>query len=101
MHQLLPGTVLTQIDAVAHETQPAVAPTNGVVLDRLVLNRPARKVKFYFRNNRFKRCYSDLSEEQVKTLALAVHRNASQKAVNFVFDDDHYTLTPATKRLVK
>jgi hypothetical protein len=100
MHQQLPGTVLTKFDVDAPR-HPQVTENKAVVLDRLVLNRPGRKVKFYFRNNRFKRCYSDLSEDQVKALTMAVHKNTAKTAINFVFDDDHYTVTPSTKRFVK
>jgi hypothetical protein len=101
MHAQLPETLLTEIERGANEARPEAPDSKAVVLDRVVLNRPGRKVKFYFRKNRHKRCYSELTDAQVKALFIAVHKNARGQAVNFIFDDDHYLVTPETKRLVK
>jgi hypothetical protein len=101
MHLQLPGTLLTEIESGANQIRPEAPETKAIALDRVVLNRPARKVKFYFRKNRCKRCYTELTEEQIKALFIAVHKNAKDKAINFIFDDDHYLVTPETKRFVR
>ncbi len=101
MHLQLPGAVLDQIEAGASEIRPDAPETNGVLLDRVVLNRHGRKVKFYFRKNRHKRCYSDLSVEQVKALSSALLQTGKRKSENFVFDDDVYLVSPSTKCFVR
>ena len=101
MHMQLPGTLLDQIDVEAEEARTVAPEPRAEVLDRVVLNRPARKVKFYFRKSRCKRCYSELSEEQVKMLLAAIRKVGRAKAENFVFADDVYLVSPGTKRLVK
>ena len=97
----LPGTLLDQIDTGASELRPVAPELKAVELDRVVLNRPGRKVKFYFRNNRCKRCFSELSEEQVKTLFEALRKVGRSKPEKFVFADDVYLVSPRTKRLMK
>jgi hypothetical protein len=99
MHMQLPGTLLDQIDMGANEVRPVVPEPKAVALDRLVFNRAGRKVKFYFRLNRCKRCYSDLTDEQVKALTASL-KNIG-KTGNLVFDNDVYFVSPRTKRLVK
>ena len=99
MHMQLPGTLLTEIESGANQTQPEALERKGVELDRLVLNRPGRKVKFYFRKNRCKRCYSDLTDEQVKALSSALQK-IGKKAGNLVFDNDVYLVSPSTQRFI-
>ena len=89
----LPDSLRDQIDAETIEP-------NAVLLDRVVLNRPGRKVKFYFRKNRYKRCYSDLTEEQVKMLFSALQKIGKVKKGNIIFDDAIYLVSPATKRTI-
>jgi hypothetical protein len=36
----------------------------------------------------------------MKALVIALHRNAKDQSVKFVFEEDHYLLTPETKRFV-
>jgi hypothetical protein len=99
MHLQLPHTLILPTEAEVASEQAIRPEAKGVELDRLVLNRPGRKVKFYFRNNRYKRCYSDLSAEQVKSLFTALQ--SISKSGNLVFDNDVYLISPKTKRLVK
>ena len=96
MHLQLPGTLKPTIEVEAQEVPPIPA----VALDRIVLIRRARKVKFYLRKNTFKRCYSDLSEEQMKGISSAIRTTGQKKAENFVFEDDIYLVTPETKRSI-
>lgn len=97
MHLQLPDTLRPPGELAVIEG-PAEA--KGVVLDRVELHRRARKVKFYFRKNRCKRCYSDLSEEQITTVHTAIRKTGRVKAENFVFDDELYIVSPGTKRFV-
>lgn len=97
----LPGMLLDRIDAGINEVRPGAPELRAVELDRVVLNRPGRKVKFYFRKSRCKRCFSELSEAQVKTLFAAIRQIGRKKPENFVFADDVYLVSPRTKRLVK
>jgi hypothetical protein len=99
MHLQLPNTLILPTEAEIASKQEIRPGVKGEELDRLVLNRPGRKVKFYFRNNSYKRCYSDLSVEQVKSLFTALQ--SISKSGNLVFDDDVYLISPKTKRLVK
>jgi len=102
MHLQLPNTLILPTEAEvasAQEILPEAVEAKGVELDRLVFNRPGRKVKFYFRQNRHKRCYSDLTDEQVKSLASSLQKIG--KTGNLVFDHDVYVVSPRTKRLVK
>jgi hypothetical protein len=105
MHLQLPGTTLIPRIETGNPGQPAKMPEGpgvpGIALDRVALDRRARKVKFYFRRNHCKRCYHDLSPEQVKALISAIREVGRKKEESFVFDDDVYLVTPQTKRLVK
>ncbi len=56
MHLQLPNTVILPTEAGVASAQEILPGDKGVELDRLVLDRPGRKVKFYFRQNRCKRC---------------------------------------------
>ncbi|HEX4139124.1 MAG TPA: hypothetical protein VHY09_02175 [Candidatus Methylacidiphilales bacterium] len=98
MHLQLPNTLILPTEAEVASAQEILPGAKGVELDRLVLNRPGRKVKFYFRNNRCKRCYSDLSAEQVKTLFSAIQKIG--KSGSLVFDHDVYLVSPATKKFI-
>ncbi len=71
------------------------------VVDRMVLLRKLRKVKFYLRNNRYKRCLCDLSPEQIRAMLLIIQKTGRTKAETFVFQDDSYLVSPQTKRVVK
>jgi hypothetical protein len=99
MHLQLPNTLILPTQAEVASAQEILPEVKGVELDRLVLNRPARKVKFYFRNNRCKRCYSELTPEQVKTLFSAIQKIG--QSGNLVFDNDVYLVSARTQRLVK
>ena len=99
MHLQLPNTLILPTDAEVASAQAILPEVKGVELDRLVFNRPGRKVKFYFRNNRCKRCYSELTDEQVKALTASLKKIG--KTGNLVFDNDVYLMSPRTKRLVK
>lgn len=99
MHLQLPNTLILPTEAEVASAQEILPEAKGVELDRLVLNRPGRKVKFYFRQNRCKRCYSDLTDEQVKALTASLRKIG--KTGNLVFDNDVYLVSPRTKRLVK
>ena len=83
------------------EAEGAQPEVKAVALDRLVLNRKSRKVKFYFRKSRCKRCFSDLSDEQIKSIFSAIRKIGRVKAENFVFEDDVYLVSPGTKRLIE
>lgn len=98
MHMQLPGTFMLPSGTEAEGAQPEV---KAVALDRLVLNRKSRKVKFYFRKSRCKRCFSDLSDEQIKSIFSAIRKIGRVKAENFVFEDDVYLVSPGTKRLIE
>ena len=99
MHLQLPHTLILPTEAEVASAQAILPGVKGVELDRLVFNRPGRKVKFYFRQNRCKRCYSDLTDEQVKALTASLR--IIGKTGNLVFDNDVYLVSPRTKRLVK
>jgi hypothetical protein len=99
MHLQLPDTLILPTEAEVASAQAILPEAKGVELDRLVFNRLSRKVKFYFRKNRCKRCYSDLTDEQVKTLTASLKKIG--KNGNLVFDNDVYLVSPRTKRLVK
>ena len=99
MHLQLPSTLILPTEAEVASAEEILAEAKGVELDRLVLNRPGRKVKFYFRQNRCKRCYSDLTDEQVKALTASLRKIG--KTGSLVFDNDVYLVSPRTKRLVK
>jgi hypothetical protein len=99
MHLQLPNTVILPTEAEVASALAILPEAKGVELDRLVFNRPGRKVKFYFRNNRCKRCYSELTDEQVKTFTASLKKIG--KSGNLVFDNDVYHVSPRTKRLVK
>lgn len=99
MHLQLPNTVILPTEADVASAQAILPEAKGVELDRLVFNRPGRKVKFYFRQNRCKRCYSELTDEQVKALTSDLRKIG--KTGNLVFDNDVYHVSPRTKRLVK
>ena len=99
MHLQLPNTLILPTEAEVASAQAILPEAKGVELDRLVFNRPGRKVKFYFRKNRCKRCYSDLTDEQVKALTASLKKVG--KTGNLVFNDDIYHVSPRTKRLVK
>jgi hypothetical protein len=99
MHLQLPNTLILPTEAEVANAQEILPEAKGVELDRLVLNRPGRKVKFYFRQNRCKRCYSDLTDDQVKALTASLRKIG--KTGNLVFDNDVYLVSPRTKRLVK
>jgi hypothetical protein len=99
MHLQLPNTLILPTEAEMANAQAIPPEAKGVHLDRLVFNRPGRKVKFYFRQNRCKRCYSDLTDEQVKALSASLKKIG--KTGSLVFDNDVYVLSPRTKRLVK
>jgi len=99
MHLQLPNTLILSAEAEMARAQEILPGAKGVELDRLVLNRAGRKVKFYFRKNRCKRCYSDLSEEQMKALFTTLQKIG--KTGNLVFDNDVYMVSPRTLRLVK
>ena len=99
MHLQLPNTLILPTEAEVANAQAILPEAKGVELDRLVFNRPGRKVKFYFRKNRCKRCYSDLTDEQVKALTASLKKVG--KTGNLVFDNDIYHVSPRTKRLVK
>ena len=98
MHVQLPDSLLDQIATGTKESRQEAPEPTGVPLDRVVLNRPGRKVKFYFRKNRYKRCYSDLTEEQMKTLFSALQKIGKVKRESLIFDNDVYLVSPATKR---
>ena len=100
MHLQLPGTTLIpQIETGNQGRHPPEA--QAIALDRVALDRRAREVKFYFRKSRCKRCYHDLSPEQVKALLSAIREVGRKKDESFVFGGDLYLATPRTKRLVK
>jgi hypothetical protein len=99
MHLQLPNTLILPTEAEVASALEILPEAKGVELDRLVLNRPGRKVKFYFRQNRCKRCYSDLTDDQVKALTASLRKIG--KTGNLVFDNDVYHVSPRTKRLVK
>jgi hypothetical protein len=99
MHLQLPNTVILPTEAEVASALEILPEAKGVELDRLVFNRPGRKVKFYFRQNRCKRCYSDLTDDQVKDLSSSLRKIG--KTGHLVFDNDVYLVSPRTKRLVK
>ena len=99
MHLQLPHTLILPTEAEVASAQAILPEAKGIELDRLVFNRPGRKVKFYVRQNRCKRCYSELSDEQVKALTTDLRKIGTTG--NLVFDNDVYLVSPRTKRLVK
>jgi len=99
MHLQLPNTLILPTEAEVANAQAIPPEAKGVHLDRLVFNRRGRKVKFYFRQNRCKRCYSEMSDEQVKALSSSLQKIG--KTGNLIFDNDVYHVSPRTKRLVK
>ncbi len=70
-------------------------------VDRIVLDRKTRDVKFYLRKNTYKKCLHNLSEEQISNILAAIRKAGRETVEDLVFDDDVYILTPKTKRLVK
>ena len=94
MHLQLPHTLILPTEAELASAQEILPEAKGIELDRLVFNRPGRKVKFYFRQNRCKRCYSELSDEQVKALTTDLRKIGTTG--NLVFDNDVYLVSPLT-----
>jgi hypothetical protein len=75
--------------------------TKTMLLDRVILNRKSRDVRFYLRKNTHKKCFSNLSEEQVKDIASIIQKAGKNKTENLAFDDETFILAPTTKREVR
>jgi hypothetical protein len=77
-------------------TEPKV-----MILDRIILNRKSRDVRFYLRKNTHKKCFSGLSEEQVRDISSAIKKAGKDKTENLAFDDETFVLAPSTKREIR
>ncbi len=70
-------------------------------VDRIVLDRKSREVKFYLRNNTYKKCLHGLSEEQIRNVLDAIRKAGREIVESLIFEDDVFILSPNTKRLVR
>jgi hypothetical protein len=102
MHAQLPKTLLPMPQVGAKAEAEGIKPdASAEAVDRIVLFRKQRMVKFYLRNNRYKRCLCDLSVEQMRAVALIIQKTGRAKAESVVFQDETYLVSPKTKRLLK
>ncbi len=70
-------------------------------VDRIVLDRKEREVKFYLRNNTYKKCLHNLSDEQITNILAAIRKAGREIVEDLFFEDDVFILSPSTKRLVR
>ena len=106
MHAQLPKTLLPMPQAgatpgVKAEAEGAIPDAPAEAVDRIVLFRKQRMVKFYLRNSRYKRCLCDLSVDQMRAVALILQKTGRTKPESVVFQDEAYLISPKTKRLLK
>jgi hypothetical protein len=102
MHAQLPKTLLPMPQVGAKtEAEGEIPGAPAEAVDRIVLFRKQRMVKFYLRKSRYKRCLCDLSVDQMRAVALIIQKTGRTKAESIVFHDETYLVSPKTKRLVK
>jgi hypothetical protein len=80
------------------DAQPAEKP---LLLERVVLNRKAREVRFYLRQNTYKKCVHNLTDEQVKKLLTAIKKSGKDLIDTLSFADETFIVSPKTKRLIE
>jgi hypothetical protein len=75
--------------------------TKTMILDRVILNRKSRDVRFYLRKNTHKKCFSNLSDEQVQNISSIIRKSRKNTTENLAFDDETFILAPSTKREIR
>ena len=70
-------------------------------VERLVLNRSAREVRLYLRQNRYKKCISDLSPSQVSALLTAIKNSGKEIASILCLDEADFAFSSMTRKKIE
>lgn len=70
-------------------------------VERLVLNRSAREVRLYLRQNRYKKCISDLSPDQVSALLTALKNSGKEIAKILCLDEADFAFSSLTRKKIE
>ena len=70
-------------------------------VERLVLNRSAREVRLYLRHNRYKKCISDLSPDQVSALLASIKNAGKEIATILCLDENDFAFSSLTRKQIE
>ena len=84
-----------------HADQRRSAENKPEAVERLVLNRSAREVRLYLRQNSYKKCISDLSPEQVKALLIAIKNSGKEIAAILCLDEEDFAFSTTTRKKIE
>ncbi len=70
-------------------------------VERLVLNRSAREVRLYLRQNRYKKCISDLSPGQVSALLTDIKKAGKEIATILCLNEEDYAFSSMTRKRIE
>ena len=70
-------------------------------VERLVLNRSAREVRLYLRQNKYKKCIRDLSPHQVSALLTAIKNSGKEIAAVLCLDEAEYAFSAMTRKKIE
>jgi len=70
-------------------------------VERLVLNRSAREVRLYLRQNRYKKCICDLSPDQVNALLTAIKNAGKEIASILCLDERDFAFSSMTRKKIE
>ena len=84
-----------------HAAQHRAAGNKPEAVERLVLNRSAREVRLYLRQNSYKKCICDLSPEQVKALLTAIKNSGKEIAAILCLDEQDFSFSATTRKKIE
>jgi hypothetical protein len=70
-------------------------------VERLVLNRSAREVRLYLRQNRYKKCISDLSPDQVSALLTSIKQAGKEIASILHLNEQDFAFSSMTRKRIE
>ena len=70
-------------------------------VELLVLNRSAREVRLYLRQNRYKKCISDLSPGQVSALLTSIKNAGKEIAAILCLDENDFAFSSMTRKKIE